>query len=154
MEIAIGHFLKLSLNNITYYKFQNFFIQEQISYNNDVYTFTPFGFSGVTVNRTGDNTEASLLFPNSEISRAWATEALQNQWLAHVQVLIVDPASHLPISLLHQYYGKTVSGTWDEVNLTVYLSTVLDAVGTDIPTRYLTQSLIGKIPVTSNVQLQ
>lgn len=154
MEVAVGHFLTLSLNSTVQYRFQNFFINEEISYNNDVFKFMPFGFSGVTVNRTGDNTEASLLFPNEELSRAWVTEALQDQWLAYVQVLIVDPSSRLPVSTLHQYYGKTVSGTWDDVNLTIYLSTVLDAVGTDIPTRYLTQSLIGKIPVTNNVQLQ
>lgn len=154
MEIAVGNFVTFSHNNVSLYRFQNFFINEEISYANEVYTFMPFGFSGVTVNRTGDNTEASLLLPNAAISRAWTTEALQDQWLAHVRVLIVDPASRLPISILHQYYGRVVSGTWDETNLTVYLSTILDAVGTDIPTRRLTQRLIGSIPVTSNVRLQ
>lgn len=154
MEIAVGNFLTFSLNNVPFYRFQNFFIQEEISYNAEYFTFMPFGFSGVTVNRTGDNTEASLLLPNAVLSRSWVTEALKDQWLAHVRVLIVDPETRLPVSLLHQYYGKVVSGTWDETSLTVYLSTILDAVGTDIPTRRLTQRLIGKIPVTSNVRLQ
>ena len=36
----------------------------------DNYTFVPFGFSGVTVNRTGDGLEATVVFPNNEVSRS------------------------------------------------------------------------------------
>ena len=34
------------------------------------------------------------------------------------------------------------------------LDTVLDAVGTDVPMRRLTQQLVGAIPVSSNVRLR
>ena len=54
MEIAVGNFLLL---NGTQYKFQNFFINETITYESNDYTFAPFGFSGVSVNRNGDGTE-------------------------------------------------------------------------------------------------
>jgi hypothetical protein len=114
----------------------------------------PFGFSGVTINRTGDNTEASLLLPNNALSRNWAVEALNKRWLAHVEVMLLDPDNRTSFTQLHQYYGLVTSGAWKEAELTLTLNTVLDAVGAEFPMRRLTQKLIGNIPVSSGLSLQ
>jgi hypothetical protein len=154
MDLAVGNFLTFTAGPDVRQRFQNFFINETIAYNSASYIFAPFGFSGVSINRTGDNTEASLVFPNNRLSRAWAVEAIERQWLARVQVMLLDPADRTSFEQLHQYYGKVASGDWDEAVVTMTLSTVLDAVGTDVPGRRLTQRLIGAIPVTSGVRLQ
>ena len=153
MELAIGNFLTFSDNGIVRQRFQNFFISETITYEGNEYGFLPFGFSGVTINRTGDNTDASLLLPNNSLSRNWAVEALNNRWLAHVRVMLLDPDDRTSFSQLHQYYGLVASGSWKEAELTVNLNTVLDAVGAEFPMRRLTQRLIGDIPATSGVRL-
>ena len=154
MELAVGNFLTFSIGSTTRQCFQNFFINETITNEGNSFGFLPFGFSGVTVNRTGDNTDASLLFPNNALSRGWAVEAIENRWIARVQVMLLDPASRSQYQQLHQYYGQVASGQWDESSLRLTLNTVLDAVGTDVPMRRLTQKLIGAIPVTSGVRLQ
>ena len=153
MELAIGNLITFSDNGNVRQRFQNFFISETITYEGNEYGFLPFGFSGVTINRTGDNTDASLLLPNNSLSRNWAVEALNNRWLAHVRVMLLDPDDRTSFSQLHQYYGLVASGSWKEAELTVNLNTVLDAVGAEFPMRRLTQRLIGDIPATSGVRL-
>ena len=154
MELAIGNFLVLSQNGIVRQQFQNFFINQTISYEGSQYGFLPFGFTGVTINRTGDNTEAELMFPNNLLSRNWAIEALEKRWLARVDVVLLNPEDATSFDRVHRYVSMISGGAWREVELTLTLSTVLDAVGADAPQRRLTQRLIGNIPATSNVRLQ
>jgi len=154
MELAIGNFVTFTDNGVVRQRFQNFFISETITYDGNEYGFMPFGFSGVTINKTGDNTDASLILPNNTLSRNWAVEALDKRWLAHILVVLLDPSDRTRANRLHQYYGLVASGSWKETELSLTLNTVLDAVGAEVPQRRLTQKLIGSIPTTSGVRLQ
>jgi hypothetical protein len=154
-QYAFGHALRIKQDENTQYRFQNFFINQQITHQSANYTFVPFGFSGVTVNRTGDGLEASVVFPNNELSRAWGVNAVNQNWIMEVDVMIIDDdAKDGPHNIVHSYTGQVVGGQWDEVSLNLQLSTVLDAVGTDVPRRSLTKALVGNLPVASNVRLQ
>jgi len=147
MEIALGHFLTLSSrNSIQELKFQNFYVGEEV----EGRTFMPFGFSGTTTNRQADNLDATLVFPNNELSRSWASQALEEGWLAEVQVYAMDGS---PRTLLYDYFGQVSSGGWDEVALSLKLSTVLDAVGSNVPIRLMYRDLVGKLPTSSNLGL-
>jgi hypothetical protein len=155
MELALGNYLSFSTpNGGNVYNFQNFYISKTTSYQSVQYAFLPFGFSGVTVNRMGDNVDASLVFPNNNLSRAWGLKAVEDLWIATVYVMILDPDNITAPSLLHRYIGQVASGGWDETVLQLRLNTVLDAVGNDVPMRRLTQDLIGAIPTSSNVRLR
>jgi len=154
MELAIGNFVTFTDNGVVRQRFQNFFISETVTYDNNQYGFLPFGFSGVTINKTGDNTDASLILPNNTLSRNWAVEALDKRWLAHILVMLLDPDDRTSFTLMHQYYGLVSSGNWKEAELNLTLNTVLDAVGAEVPQRRLTQKLIGSIPTSSGVRLQ
>jgi len=154
-QYAFGHALRITQGRNTKYRFQNFFINQQITHESDNYTFVPFGFSGVTVNRTGDGLEATVVFPNNEVSRAWGVNAINQNWVMEVDVLIIDDdAKDGPHNIVHSYTGQVVGGQWDEVSLNLQLSTVLDAVGTDVPRRSLTKELVGNLPISNNVRLQ
>tara|TARA_R100000781_G_scaffold80390_1_gene49639 strand:+ start:215 stop:703 length:489 start_codon:yes stop_codon:yes gene_type:complete len=160
-NVAVGNFLTLKSGSNTIHRYQNFFIGETILYEGDYYIFLPFGFSGVAVNRNGDGTDASLVFPNSpesgsygEISRGWADEALRKTWNVHVRTLTVDPDDKTSFSVLCQYYGQVSTGGWNNTQVSLTINSVLDAVGSDVPQRQLTQRMVGDIPPTSNVRLQ
>ena len=154
-QYAFGHALRITQGRNTQYRFQNFFIDQQITHQSANYTFVPFGFSGVTVNRTGDGLEATVVFPNNELSRAWGVNAINQNWVMEVDVLIIDDdAKDGPHKTVHSYTGQVVGGQWDEVSLNLQLSTVLDAVGTDVPRRSLTKELVGNLPIANNVRLQ
>lgn len=155
MEFRLGNLLTFTSNNQTRYAFQNYRIDNTLSEPLTIYSFVPFGFSGVTINRTGDNTEAALVFPNNDLSKSWGVEAIQDKWLATVTtIMFPNPDNLEDFRQLSRYVGKVANGGWDDTMLKLELNTVLDAVGTDVPTRHLTQKLIGSIPVTSNVRMQ
>ena len=148
MEYALGHFLDLNIEG-TIKRWQDFWIKENV----DGYSFVPFGFSGLTTNRQGDNIDAALVFPNNELSRQWALEGTQQKWVAKVQVILFNPDNKSERNVLTEYYGQITSSGWDEVSINVRLNTLLDAVGADVPARRLSQRLVGYIPTTSNIQL-
>jgi len=137
--------------------FQNFFIGQTMDYDGQQYKFVPFGFSGITINRTADGTDASLVFPNNDISRSWTKTAIEQRWLVRVDVVLVDLTATTTVDIagrVHQYFGQVSGGKWDQTAVTLTVGTILDAVGSDIPRRSLSQDLVGNLPVTSNVSLQ
>ena len=158
-QYALGHALRINAIgesglNIQF-KYQNFFINKEMTFDSNQYTFVPFGFSGVTVNRTGDGLEATLVFPNNDLTRSWAVASITEHYVIEVDVLIVDSDSETGShDLVHTYVGQVVGGDWDNVSLNLLLSSVLDAVGTDVPRRSLTSKLVGNLPVSNNVRLQ
>ena len=159
--IAFGNLVRLKPDQTFTYHFQNFFIGAQMTYESDTYDFIPFGFSGVTINKTGDGLDSTLVFPNNEVTQQWAVTAIDNRWLAEVEVLILpdsNPTTGLKKATrkdsINQFIGQVSGGHWDNVSLNVVLSTVLDAVGTDVPRRTLTQDTVGKLPISSSVRLQ
>ena len=104
--------------------------------------------------------EATLVFPNNEFSRS-GVAAIEGSYLMEVEVLIIedsDPDSGLTATSLattvHTYTGQVTGGQWDNVSLNLELSSVLDAVGTDVPRRSLTQRMVGNLPISNSVRLQ
>ena len=168
MELAIGNFLTLTdysgedNNNVGHglgtppFYFQNFFVGESVSYESHTHTFIPFGFSGVQISRSGDNIESSLVFPNNDISKAWAAVAIERRWIAHVRLFVLDPddKTEIPTSPLCNYYGQVAGGGWDESNLSLTLNSILDSVSSEIPHRKLNHNLVGQLPTSSGVRLQ
>jgi phage-related protein len=155
MELALGNYLDLSTQSGgKVYHYQNFYINKTATFQGRDYRFLPFGFSGVTVNRTGDNVEASLVFPSNQISRGWVVNAIEDFWVATVYVMILDPDNPDTPDLLNRYIGQVSTGGWNEIVVTLRLNTVIDAVGSEVPMRRLTQELVGAIPTSTNVRLR
>ena len=163
-QYAFGHAVRIfafGSNKLeTEHHFQNFFISKTMRFVGgdgitNTYGFAPFGFSGVTVNRTGDGLEATIVFPNNSVTRGWAVAAIKEHYVMEVDLLIIDSdnkdGSH---TVVHTYTGQVAGGQWDETSLNIQLTSVTDAVGTDIPRRSLTRKLIGNLPIANNVRLQ
>lgn len=150
---AIGNYLTLVTPNVeAYYHFQNFYLNEVSEWQGVPFSFMPFGFSGVTVDATAENVEATVVFPNNELSRSWATVAVEDAWVVRCRSLIVDPQGQ-PQQLLHRYVGQVTSAAWDDTALTLKTSTILDAVSGDVPNRRLNRNLVGALPATDAIRL-
>lgn len=135
MELTIG--ADLNLNGGSY---QNYDLNGG--------SFLPFGFSGAVINRNGDNITATLVFPNNALSRSWAAQAAVSVWIATVDVKIIDQGR-----TLYSYVGQVSSASWDEETVKLELSTILDAVGADVPFRTLSSDLVGPLPTSVNVSV-
>lgn len=179
-ELALGHFLTLlrppaytsKLENVplvtpinlpgwTEIRLQNFWINQSAIWNDpefdidQTHLFAPFGFSGITVNRQGDNVDTELVFPKNPLSLAFADTAIQEGWTAVIRVVWVknyDPT--VAPTLLHRYEGQVSAGMWDEATIGLKLNSVLNAVDAQIPARSLQQLLVGNVPFTGQLALQ
>lgn len=155
---AIAHYLTFTVPDIAVqYRFQNFYIGENVNWVNGVHTFLPFGFSGITVDRNGGNIESSLVFPNNGLSREWAAQAIEQFWLARVRVVRVDPtdsnvaANNPDAYRLYNYSGQVSAGTWDDTRVVLGLNSILDAVQSNVPNRRLNRALCGHLPTTNRI---
>ena len=158
-QFAFGHVLRIKPKDTVEFRYQNFFIKKQLTHGGADYSFIPFSFSGVTVNRTGDGMGTTLVFPVNEISKGWGVKAIESSYLMEVEVLIIensDPDTGLTAThtTVHTYTGQVIGGQWDNTSLNLELGSILDAVGTDVPRRSLTQRMVGNLPISNSVRLQ
>jgi hypothetical protein len=149
---AFAHYLQL--RGTSTQSFQNYWINENVTFNGITYSFLPFGFSGVTVTRSGDNQPATLVFPNNNLSRGWIETAVTDQWVTSCQTMLIDPANIAGGRILSTYTAQIVSGSWSEAQVELRMASVLDAVGADLPRKRLTKQLVGKLPLTARVNLR
>jgi len=177
--LALGHYLTLrrkpqyqsDVDNLSFItssdgfseiRFQNFWISQNAIWQDpelqvrQVHAFSPFGFSGISVNRSGDNVDARLVFPNNEVTRSFSDAAIREQWTAVVRVCWVqnleDPEDSP--TLLHRYEGQVSSAVWEDTTVTLVLNSILDAVQAQVPARSLQQLLVGNVPFTGQLSLR
>lgn len=166
MELRIAQYLGLRQPGTSLvYRFQNYWINQTAqlgiefdgSYRELPHSFLPFGFSGISVDRQGDLKEATLVLPNTAPARGWMDQLVRERWFATVRTIVPNsPTTPAPDKdqILFTYIGVITAATWETATITATVSTVLDAVGSDAPTRRVIRSIVGSIPTTSSVQLQ
>ena len=136
-------------------RFQNFNVGNSVKLDGSKYSFLPFGFSGITVSRTGDNVDASIVVPNTPLCQDFAVQALEEEWMVEAAVGSFDPEEPGKFdNILYRYEGICSSGGLDDTSITLVLNSVLDAVSGEIPHRVMTLDNVGPLPITANVGLQ
>ena len=134
-ELAVGHYLTLRIppsgsasdvnsvatsDGFSELRFQNFWIGQNAVYVADepgapdrVHSFLPFGFSGITTNRQGENSRSTLTFPNNEVSRSFLDSAVKQEWTAVLRVCLVQNLSDSSVSpqQLYRYVGQISGGS-------------------------------------------
>lgn len=154
-EIAVGHMLTLKPRTIgaAPMYFQNFWLNENMNYNGNTHGFLPFGFTGVTVNRSGDNQSTQIGLPNNSLSRGWAATIVEGAWVVFLDMLMLNPDNKLDYRLLSSYAGQVTGAVWSDSDLRLEVSSVLDAVGNDVPKRRITEDIFGPLPTTAQMRL-
>lgn len=153
MQFAIGHLLKVGPSGSTRFCFQNFAIGQTVSWESQIHTFLPFGFSGAVASLKGDNLDAGIRLANNNIARPWATQALDEAWVGRVSVMLFSTDTLAPQRVLYDYWGAISAGGWNETALDLKLDTILDAVADDVPGRRLHRVQVGNIPFTGQIRV-
>ena len=124
-----------------------------ILFNGQNYHYLPFIYQGTTINRSGDNIESNLIMANHPLSMAKAQEAVFNKYFVEVNVCIM---SNTNIDSLQRVLTTdtwlAASLSYDSEVVEVLLSSAIDAVGANVPNFVLTTEVVGKLPVTSDIQ--
>ena len=178
--LALGHFLTLrrppaytsSISEVSLtpvdgegwseLRFQNFWINETARWRDPNagidrdHLFLPFGFSGISVNRSGDNVDTQVVFPKNTLSMAFSDAAVRERWSVVVRVVWIKNLtdSQTVPDVLHRYEGQVSKATWEDTTIALTCNSILDAVEANVPARSLQQLLVGNVPFTGQLSLK
>ncbi len=153
MITALTNFLEVTdARGHVQFRYQNSKPGELISYRGTEYPYLPFIYQGAAKNRSGDNLESALVLSSNAISMGYAVQATQGRWNIRIDSCSMNPVDFTVGRTLTTEHWITASLSYDLETVEVLLSSSIDAVGASAPTRSLTRSIVGALPVTGNVQ--
>ena len=126
---------------------------QSVRYGGQNYDYLSFVYQGAAKNRTGDNLEAQLVLSVNPISTDLARDAVKNNYMVRVYSMVMNDNNTVQ-KLLTEENWLAASMTYDNETLEIVLSSAIDAVGANAPTRVLTKDLVGSLPVTGNINTQ
>ena len=155
MSIAIGTYIRFldADGNETGNRFQNFFANETRTYNNLIYTFGGFGFSGGTLDLEAANISATLLMNLNDLSLSLIQQAADNFWLVDIRTVWLDPETFTETANHGQELYAVTGFEHDSSRISIRLSSPLDAVQQNVPRRVLTLRMVGALPSTGQINL-
>ena len=132
-------------------RYNNITPGQSVSWEGNSYSYLSFIYQGAAKNRTGDNLEAQLMLSANEISMGLAREAVTENYHIEMNSASVSPTGSI-IKVLTNEVWIAASMTYDVQTLEVILSSGIDAVGANAPTRVLTREMVGNLPVTAAIR--
>jgi len=122
-----------------------------LRYNGKDYQYLSFIYQGAAKSRTGDNLEAALILSVNQLSQGITRQLLLNR--DHVRVYSVSIGTDGKVNrTLTTEEWLAASMTYDATTLELILSSGIDAVGANAPTRVLTKEMVGHLPSTAQVR--
>ena len=154
MAVAFCNFFRFKIKGGSYIagrNYQNFYIGTDRAYSGVTYSFVPLGIAGGGGKRGGDRGRGAIIAPPGPIGVNFFAEACDNNYLAEISTVEVDPITLGTLSLISRDLWLCVGleSTSDRVSLT--LSSPLDAVDGQIPRRVLSNYLVGALPTSGNI---
>jgi len=152
-EIRIAQYFDIKPASGGRRRFQNYFINEKKSLYGVQYDFAPFRADGSVANLNGDNAIVRVLFPATEFSIKLVEEGdgnrlseltLTTQWLN---------ANEAMVRSYDEYYVG-IGASFSETTVELRFRTAMDSVGAQFPARTLTRSLVGLLPLNSDIVLR
>ena len=125
------------------------------------YEYLSFIYQGATKSRSGDNLQATLILANNVLSMNIANQLVSSFATVTVENWLMNPEK-LTLNVVESPYSRSrllTSEIWvvsslsyDPETIELVLSSSLDAIGTQAPTRVLTRKLVGELPTTGSVR--
>ena len=135
------------------YRYQNAAPGKTISLDDGrSWDYLSFIYQGAAKTRTGDNLQAALVLSTNEISQGIARELILDRDHARVYSVVMDTRSDSVNRTLTQEDWLVATMTYDPATIEVILSSGIDAVGANAPTRVLTRNMVGHLPVTGSLR--
>ena len=151
-KIGLINFAHLRVPEGRDYRFENFHF-DGTEYKGESFVFIPFGFSGVTMNRSGENSQAEIIFPNNDLARSFVDRAVSYKWTVEIETCLVLDIDAREYQQVYKYTGEVSGGTWKGDSLMMSLSSILDAVTANVPLRNFDVERVGPLPITGNIRL-
>jgi len=116
------------------------------------YQYLSFIYQGAAKSRSGDNLQAALVLANNTLAMNVANELVANYATVTVENWLMNPSTYSRSRRLTSEVWLVSSFSYDPETVELVLSSSLDAIGTQAPTRVLTRKLVGALPTTGSVR--
>ena len=133
-------------------RYQNAAPGSNISYNGASFPYLSFIYQGAAKTRTGDNLQAALMLSTNELSQGIARELIMNRDHARIYTVQMSTRADTVSRLLTKEDWLVATMTYDPATIEIILSSGIDAVGANAPTRVLTRTMVGHLPATGSLR--
>ena len=116
------------------------------------YSYLSFIYQGASKSRSGDNLQAALVLANNTLAMNIANQLVTGFANVTVENWLMNPSTYSRSRLLTSETWLVSSLSYDPEAIELVLSSSLDAIGTQAPTRVLTRKLVGALPTTGSVR--
>jgi hypothetical protein len=140
-------------NGAVVHRYQNFFINQQISRGGKRFDFAPFKTEGTTSTLGGDNALVQVLFPNVEVAVRLVEQGNGNR-LSKLELTTVwlDANNNERKSLSERFLG--IGASFSETTIELRFKSAMDSVNGKFPARALSRNLVGILPLNADLRLQ
>lgn len=151
-DVALAHyvrFLDKSGAFIPNRNYQNFFVSETRTLSSVNYVFAPFGLTGMTSTRGGDNPTTNMVSIPNDLSVSLVAEAVIASWLVQVQtvnITVTEAGDMSEGAVLMSDIWACSGSNQDHEKIVLILSSPLDATQAQVPKRVLSSYLVGSVP--------
>ena len=149
--VALTNFVTITNPNGSVANVPDKFQNGRQSPNIDGFQYRSFIYQGATRSRSGDNMTSSLVLANSELSMNYAQQIVRNKYHLEVETCLMTKEFEKQ-SVLTGELWLAASMSYDPEAIEIILSSAIDAVGANAPTRVLTREVVGALPVTGSIQ--
>ena len=156
MTIAVVNYLRFKNRAGTYqggYDFQNFFVGESKTRSGAAHIYAPFGITTGAGAKGGDRSDASIIAPTDPIPVNLFVEACQQNWLAEITSVLLDPLTYAEVQQISQESWVCARPDLTPERAVLRLASPLDAVDSQIPKRTLSSRLVGSLPATGSISV-
>ena len=152
MIVALTTFITIkNAAGVVQHRFQNSQQGQVITLDGADHPFLPFLYGGAAKNRMGDNLEAELVMASNQLAMSYAVEAVRYKWTVQVTQCSMNPKDFSVGRKLTIETWLAAGMSYDPERVNVLLSSGIDAVGANAPTKTLTTKLVGALPLTGSI---
>ena len=137
-------------SNKVKHRYQNSQVGSTITLNGQNYSYLSFIYQGAAKSRTGDNLEAGLVMSSNWLATGIAKQAVDQRWRVRVDTCVMTSEFAVSRTLTTEYWLCSTMA-YDDTTVDIVLSSAIDAVGLNAPTRVLQTSQGGALPITGSI---
>jgi hypothetical protein len=148
MGRAQSQYLRIFSGSITYQRWQSYYVNVNVTWNGNTWTYQPFDSDGITAGEVQSESSISIRLPATTNAIEVALQALNEVQLVELQFYEFDTdlgndAPQAAQTLIASYLGEVVSVKAGLTSITLQLGSSLAPVGAQVPPRSYTTQLIG-----------
>lgn len=136
-----------------FHRYQNYFVNETVSFGGQSYGFAPFQVEGTISTLGGDNGMVQVLFPNIEIVLRLVQQGNGNR-LSRLKLTTVWLNEALRPTKSYEEYYIGIGAAFSETTVELRFRSAMDSVGSQFPARKLSRNLVGLLPLSADIRLQ